>query len=69
MQQANQSNDPTLDTIRIEFMDINCELNLQASEVKKKTKARKRFEARRAIEEHQENKRLQKALTNWWDEI
>ena len=65
-----QYTQPTsLDAIRVEFMDVAYEIHKQESETTKKTKARKRFEARKAIEEHQENKQLQNALKEWWDEI
>lgn len=66
MQQAHHS---SLDTIRIDFMDVYFEVHQQEAESKKKSKARKRFEARRAIEEHQEHKRLKEALSDWWDDI
>ena len=66
MRQAHQT---SLNSIRIDFMDVFYDIHQQESETKKKSKARKKFEARRAIEEHQENKQLQAALQDWWDDI
>jgi hypothetical protein len=69
MQHAHKNHNSSLDTARIDFMDVYFELHQHDSELKKKTKARKKFEARRGIEEHQEKKQLQEALNDWWDDI
>lgn len=69
MQHAHQTTHSSLDSIRIDFMNVHYELHQKESETQKKSKAKKRFEARRAIEEHQENKQLQEALKDWWDDV
>lgn len=69
MRQANSSQHTSVDIIRIDFMDAYSAIHQQASESEKKSKARKRFEARRAIEEHQEKKRLREMLSDWWNDL
>lgn len=69
MQPAQQTQYAPIDNVRIDFMDAYSEVFHKECEMKKKSKAKKRFEARRAIEAHQEEKRLREALANWWDDI
>lgn len=66
MQQAHNA---SLEMLQVEFMDACYEIHQQKMVDTKKSKARKRFEARRAIEEHQEQKRLKELLTEWWYEV
>lgn len=59
----------TIESLHVDFMDIAHELHQKQSESKKKDRAKRRSEARRAIEAHQEKKRLEAELKEWWDEI
>src|SRR5690606_37604587 len=59
MQHAQRGHHSSLDAIRIDFMDVYYEIHQRETEVKKRSKAKKRYEARKAIEEHLEKKRLQ----------
>lgn len=58
----------TLEALHVDFMDIAHELHQQQSESKKINKAKRRSQARRAIEAHQEKKRLEAELKEWWEE-
>ena len=69
MQHAQHGHHSSLDAIRIDFMDVYYEIHQRETEVKKRSKARKRYAARKAIEEHLEKKRLQALLKNGWDEV
>ena len=59
----------TLEAIHVDFMDIAHEVHQKQSESKKKDRAKRLSQARRAIEVHQENKRLEAELKEWWDEL
>jgi len=61
--------DTSLKSIQVDFMDIAHDLHQTRSESKKKDKARRLAEARRAIEAHQEKKQLEAALKEWWEEL
>ena len=63
------TSEATPDALQIDFMDIAHDLHQQQSESKKKEKARRRSAARRAIENRQEQKRLESELREWWQEI
>lgn len=69
MQHAQHHYHSSLNAIRVDFMDVYFEIHQRETEVKKRSKAKKRYEARKAIEEHLENKRLQEQLKNGWEEI
>lgn len=69
MQIARQNHLSSLDAVRIDFMDVYYEIHQRDTEVKKRSKAQKRYQARKAIEEHLEKKRLQELLKNGWDEV
>jgi hypothetical protein len=69
MQHAQRGHHSSIDAIRIDFMDVYYEIHQRETEVKKRSKARKRYEARKAIEEHLEKKRLQALLKNGWEEV
>ncbi len=65
MQQAQHS---LLENIQVEFMDVWYQVHQQETAHNKKSKARKRYEARRAIEEHQK-KRLKERFSDWWHDM
>jgi len=74
--QAHESQNPStfeqensLEAIHLDFMDIAHELHQKQSESKKKDRAKRRSQARRAIEDHQEKKRLEAELKEWWDDL
>lgn len=58
-----------LESLHVDFMDIAHDLHQKQSKSKKKDRAKQRSNARKAIEMHQENRRLKAELKEWWEEI
>lgn len=69
MQQTRQHSFSSLDAIRIDFMDVYYDIHQRETETKKRTKAKRRYQARKGIEDYMEKKRLEAQLKEWWDEI
>lgn len=69
MQQTRQHSFSSLDAIRIDFMDVYYDIHQQESEIKKRSKAKRRYEARKGIEDYMERKRLEQLLKNGWEEV
>ena len=69
MQYSQPSTHSAVHTLQIDFMDVYYEIHQIETETKKKTKAKRRFEARRGIEEHLEQKKLKAAIADWWEEV
>jgi hypothetical protein len=65
-QQAHASN---IDTVRMDFMDVYHEIHQNEVTSKKKSKNRRKCEARRGIEVYRENKHLQAQLHDWWEDL
>lgn len=57
-----------LENVQIDFMDIAFDLHHRETESKKKLKSRRKALARRAIEMHMEQRKLEKELKECWEE-
>jgi len=57
------------ENIEVDLVDMFMDVNKQVSNNRAKDKVKKRLEARRGIELHFENKRLRKAIKEFWEDI
>ncbi len=62
-------NNTAKETVQVDLADIFMDLNKQESKMKEKDKAKRRLAARRGIEQHYENKQLQSALKEFWEDF
>jgi len=69
MYKSQLAHDSNLEKVRIDFMDVYHDVHQNEAENKKKSKNKRKYEARRGIEEYEENKRLRSQLIEWWEDL